>query len=355
MADSSSRSRKRPRGDQADLSTLAVYTYHGPLAAHNLPASRTSDYLIGLQRTVFGQREPRFSVFSITSSSTGDFLMMDEPLHRELFGGGGTIRWNCLYIHEATSARTGAEISGSLSALCDHLAEANIPVLNICTLARNFMIVRETVAPGALTTLHAALVPPSSARHIAKPGDNTGADGDPSRNSDAQNVDDSASDGSGARRFRLTLELKREKVIVGSLSVAELKACCHALLTLFFLRRTRPTFQHFFEMAGEASLIVEESALEALRQSEPASSEALLAALKPSLSRGWRVLSITAPCGSEGVGLLGAVCLPLSRLPLLNVSTLDESFVLIREEHLSEALRLLGAAGFDVAHEGVTL
>ena len=104
-------------------------------------------------------------------------------------------------------------------------------------------------------------------------------------------------------------------------------------------------------MAGEISLILEETALDALEQNEPASAKALFSALEPSLIRGWRVFSVTVSCGSDGIGILGAVCLPLSRLPLLNISTLDVTFVLVRNEHLSEAVMLLEAAGFEVAHE----
>ena len=95
---------------------------------------------------------------------------------------------------------------------------------------------------------------------------------------------------------------------------------------------------------------VRDAALEALRTTEPSSAAALDAALEPSIARGWRVLTVTAPAGSDGVGILGAVCLPLASLPLLNVSTLDNTFVMLPEAHVDEALERL-KPHFDVARQ----
>ena len=96
-------------------------------------------------------------------------------------------------------------------------------------------------------------------------------------------------------------------------------------------------------MGGEVSLAVAEASLAKLRVDEPESAAALDAALAPDLVDGWRALDVSAPAGCDGVGILSAVCMPLRRLPLLNVSTAEHSFVLVRDEHLEAALASLAA------------
>ena len=85
-----------------------------------------------------------------------------------------------------------------------------------------------------------------------------------------------------------------------------------------------------------------------MRRDEPESAKALDAALAPDLVAGWRVLDVTAPRGGDGVGILSRVTLPLARLPLLNMSTLSHTFVLVRTEHLDQALALLAPSGFEL-------
>ena len=68
--------------------------------------------------------------------------------------------------------------------------------------------------------------------------------------------------------------------------------------------------------------------------------------MTPKERRGWRVLDVTATSpGHDGVGILSSVCLPLASLPLMNVSTLDHSFVLLPGVHVDTALELLGQEG----------
>ena len=323
---------KRAREAKADLSTLAVYTYQGSLATHHVPLSHLDLAMPALLTAIFGSRA-RHSVFSITASSEGFFLVLDESLHRELFGGSGAAPWSCIYIHESSTERSGHEISGSLSTLCDCLAAARVPVLNVCTLARNFMLVRSSAAEVALQTLRSAVE-----RHSA-----TDAGG-----ADATGIASSAVNHTAG----VNLTLLRPTIAIATLSVDDVKACAHGLLLLLLLQRRgrAAKFMHYFEMAGEVSLIVEESALDALQQEEPNSAAKLLEVLKPSLVGGWRVIDVTAPAGSDGVGILSSVCLPLASLPLMNCSTLGHSFVLLRDVHVNKALERL-SAHFDVATE----
>jgi len=315
-----------------DLSTLSVFTYHGPLAMHFIPLSQTAALLPALLSAVFGSRV-RHSVFSLCSNTEGSFLLLDETLHRELFGGScGVAPWSCLYIHEASSERSGAEVSGALSLLCDQLAAAQVPVLNVCTLARNFMIVKSALSDVAVSTLRSAVEGPTP-------------NGNPSAPPAEPTMTTKAAAAAGVR-----LQLLRGLHCIGSLSVEQLKECSHAVLHLLFLRKGAHAFTHFFEMAGEISLTLEEDALKALEQAEPTSAKALSSALQPRLSRGWRVLDITAPAGGDGIGILGAVCRPLAKLPLMNFSTLDHTYVLFPEAHLDEALKKLKPS-FDVVLE----
>ena len=327
-----------------DLSTLAVYTYQGSLVTHFLPAARSrAESLAALIEAVFGSRR---RTFSMTSSPDGDFLVMDEAMHRELFGGADSRQWSCLYIHEGSTEVHGAEISGALSTLCDRLARAHVPVLNMCTISRNFMLVRQEAAEVALQTLRATIEPPAEATADA--------------NQQQEASPRAAKAPSNRERVcaGVRIELLRGHVCIGMVSVAALKTAAHALLSLLFLQPSkgargsrRPPLTHYFEMGGEVSLILDQSALDALVAEEAESASALLIAFGGTLSKGWRVLSVTAPAGSDGVGILSAVCLPLSSLPLLNVSTLDHTFVLVRESDVPQAIELLQRAEFAVERD----
>ena len=327
---------KRTRSDSEEVmstkpfGTLSVFTYQGPLCTHFVPASQAEATLPALLSAIFGSRD-RHSVFSFTAGEPGSTLVLDEALHRELFGGSGSERWSCLYIHESSSARSGAEVSGSLSLLFDRLAGAHVPMLNVCTLRRNFVLVRKALADLALKTFRSALDNdgPSAA---------AGADSQPAAPPSRQLSE------SGVR-----IELMSASLAIGALTLAQLKQCAHGLLHLLFLRRGKQ-FAHYFEIGGEVSLALSEVALAALERAEPESAAALLAALKPSLSRGWRVLDVTMATGYDGIGILSAVCLPLASLPLMNFSTLDHTYVLVPDAHLDAALKLL-APHFDVSRE----
>lgn len=86
---------KRLRGDEvADLSTLAVFTYQGKLSTHYIPAAKRGEHLPALIEAVFGSNR---GTFSFTASTDGVFLVMDESMHRELFGGADSRQWSCLY------------------------------------------------------------------------------------------------------------------------------------------------------------------------------------------------------------------------------------------------------------------
>ena len=113
-----------------------------------------------------------------------------------------------LYIHEGSEERRGSEISGALSALCAKLADADVPVLNVCTLARNFMLVREAVSERALSTLRSTV----EASH------------------DAGNVVPS----SLAAPAGVRLRLMRPHLAICTLRLDQLPAVSHALLQLFF-------------------------------------------------------------------------------------------------------------------------
>ena len=105
-----------------------MHALRGALATHFVPTSEVDAALPKMLAALFGHRR-RHSVFSVTFTVEGLFLVMDSALHCELFGGNGGESWSCLYIHEASSERSGAEVSGALSTLCDRLAKEQIAVL----------------------------------------------------------------------------------------------------------------------------------------------------------------------------------------------------------------------------------
>ena len=336
---------KRAR-DAPDFSTLGVFTYNGVLCTQFIPVEKASANITQILSAMFGVHLQR-STFSITSSALGDFIMCDAALHAKLFGREVAEKqdlFSCLYIHEGSAERTGAEISGALSTLCERLAQARVPVLNVCTLTRNFMLMRQELEAHALATLRTTLELPE------------GEGGSTATGLPAQ-PELTAATAAAHPKAKIRVALESGEYCIGTLTVRQLKAAVHVLLNLFFLRGAdsdaggRPAFAHFFEMGGECSIILAEGALAAVRAAEPESAEALLGPLAPSLSRGWRVLTVAAPKGSDGVGILAAVCLPLAQLPLLNVSTQEQTFILVRSIDLAEALKLLDQAGVAVSEE----
>lgn len=346
-----------------DFSTLAVFTYKGALTTQMVPTPFSRTALPQMLSALFGPRK-QDTVFSLTATPEGDFLILDVALHASLFGGSGVSsgndgipaphtlpHWSCLYLHEASPDRTGAEVSGALSTLCERLAAARVPVLNVCTLARNFMLMREEVSQVALDTLRSAVE--EGANHDGQAADGAGAgqilDGPPQKRQHVGASGHVASALSGGSGVRIVVTPARVSITVATISVADLKKCAHAILALFVLPQggARPTFQHLFEMGGEVSLAFEDAALRSLHDTEPASAAALEEAIAPTVVRGWRVLDVTAPAGGDSVGILSAVTVPLASVPLLNVSTLEHSYVLVQEADLDVALARLKTS-FDV-------
>jgi len=151
------------RSASSAFGSLSVYTYQNPLAALFFPCTEGSNRSLvePVLAAVFGP--PCTSMFSLTSSSDGDFILADHAacgerlrLPQAAGAAGGSGEWRCLYIHEASFERGGAEISGALSLLCERLAAAEVAVLNMCSLARNFMVVRSSCEARAMQTLREA-------------------------------------------------------------------------------------------------------------------------------------------------------------------------------------------------------
>lgn len=68
---------------------------------------------------------------------------------------------------------------------------------------------------------------------------------------------------------------------------------------------------------------------------------------------GFRCLEVAGPFAFDVVGVLAALSAPLarSRVPLLAISTFDTDYLLVREKHLSAAVRALRRAGHRVRVE----
>ncbi|KAL1510552.1 hypothetical protein AB1Y20_006854 [Prymnesium parvum] len=298
-----------------DFSTLSVYSYRSAVATIFVSPDEAPSRATALLSRLFGPRE--HGMFSATRSPAGTFLICDTTTTDGLMGAAVPTdeAWRVLYIHEGSEERQGSEISGTLSALCARLADASVAVLNVCTLARNFMLVREAACERALATLRATV----------EAGQAGGARGG----------------GVAAQPIAAAkIRLRRARLAICSFKLESLPSLSHALLHFFFLEPAA-TFVHYFEMGGEISIIFEQAMLDRLASSFPSSAEALRHAAAGSLKTDWRVMSVAVCDGYEGVGILNRVCLPLSSLPLMNVSTLDETFLLFADQHASRALKLL--------------
>mmetsp|Transcript_30731 Transcript_30731/g.96937 ORF Transcript_30731/g.96937 Transcript_30731/m.96937 type:complete len:317 (-) Transcript_30731:72-1022(-) len=308
-----------------DYSTLAVFTYRSAIVARTVPRQHMHRIAHAVIGGLFGDHTD--SMFSLTVTASGAFLLADSglaALASELpRNANDEDTFRCLYLHESSETRRGSQIAGTLSALSARLAAEAIPVLSTTTLGRNFLLVREGATERALVTLQRTLDEPSSLPAMPPPP----AD-------------------------RMVLTVLPAPVCICSLSRDELPAAAHALLWLFALQPAAG-LTHVFEMGGEVSLIFESPALHALTQAHPASASALLHAAGPTLERGWRALSIVVPLGAAEPGLLSRVCLPLSTLPMMNVSTGDTNLVLVPGDRLDAACALL-APHFElrVAEEG---
>ena len=373
-------SAKRAKTSSAPFGTLSVFSYRTPIATLFVPNGQ--DVTLATLRCLFGPRA--HNMFSCTVSAEGRFFAFDEGL-LETFGAAKAARdlWHCLYIHEASPDTNGSESSGTMAALSSQLADEKIAVLDVSTLARNFMLVRLENAERALKTLQAAITsepPPQArppARHQRPPARHQRPPTTarppthpplPTRAQEPPSAEAGGGIGFGLPQAAVQLALLPGDITIASLALDALPKCAHALLQLLFFPPStttttgttttaaangtngttgtgtadaNPGFLHFFEMGGEVSLMAEQSALDALDDADAETARALTAALEPTASRGWRALRVTCSSGSDAVGILSAVCRPLAAIPLMNVSTLDANFLLVEGKHLERALELL--------------
>ena len=380
-------SAKRAKTSSAPFGTLSVFSYRTPIATLFVPNGQ--DVTLATLRCLFGPRA--HNMFSCTVSAEGRFFAFDEGL-LETFGAAKAARdlWHCLYIHEASPDTNGSESSGTMAALSSQLANEKIAVLDVSTLARNFMLVRLENAERALKTLQAAITsepPPQArppARHQRPPARHQRPPARhqrppttarppthpplPTRAQEPPSAEAGGGIGFGLPQAAVQLALLPGDITIASLALDALPKCAHALLQLLFFPPStttttgttttaaangtngttgtgtadaNPGFLHFFEMGGEVSLMAEQSALDALDDADAETARALTAALEPTASRGWRALRVTCSSGSDAVGILSAVCRPLAAIPLMNVSTLDANFLLVEGKHLERALELL--------------
>ena len=290
------------------FSTLSVFSYTNDVQAVAFARADAHAATQGALHCLFAPPSSRASeMFSYTASADGVFVLVDAAA-AHLLGGARGDAWRCLYIHEGSTDKKGDETEGTIAALSARLAAEEVSVLDVTTLARNFMLVRADAAARALRTLQESL---SRGRALlaARP--------------------------QLSRPPPLRLALLPPRLAIGALSLAELPACAHAAPPVF-LPRAPHAFLHYFEMGGEVSLIAEEAPLDALCADGGgggdacAGGEALRAALAPSLSRGWRAISVAAAQGAEAVGILSALTSRI-RAPIMNVSSLDTNFILVRD------------------------
>ena len=68
---------------------------------------------------------------------------------------------------------------------------------------------------------------------------------------------------------------------------------------------------------------------------------------------GFRCLEVAGPFDFDAIGVLAALAAPLARarVPILAISTFDTDYLLVREKHLSAAVRVLRRAGHRVRVE----
>jgi hypothetical protein len=219
------------------------------------------------------------SMFSVTLVESGCCFLFDDSFTATFDAVMGSARptgsqyYSCLYIHEGSQSRRGSEVAGTLAHLSARLAQEALPVLNMTTIERNFLLVYEHHAERALATLQRAIESEGAA---TASGSATHADPERALSGEA-----------GAPQ----LVILPPSISICSLSQLELHTCAHALLWLLQLRPAKHLVS-VFEMGGEVSLMFESEALDELKAQHPRSAEALLAAAGSSLEREWRAISI---------------------------------------------------------------
>jgi len=141
----------------APYGTLSVFTYKSRIVARLVPRSELPAVAHAVLAGLFGPQ--RDSMFSLTIVDSGCFFLYDESLSVAFDGvlGSGLQRYCCLYIHEGSESVRGSESAGTLAALSARLAREALPVLNITTVERNFLLVHEHHADKALSTLQRAI------------------------------------------------------------------------------------------------------------------------------------------------------------------------------------------------------
>jgi hypothetical protein len=150
------------------LPKLSVYTYRAPMLARHLPATGRPnlDLVAAAATALLGPA--RTSMFSVTSDADGAFVVHDEL--QPLFAHApSSTRFHCIYLHEASEERSGAQVSGTLSHLCGRLAAAEVAVLNQCTLAHTYMLVELEQHEAALRTLRSAIDGHAAAEEAVRP------------------------------------------------------------------------------------------------------------------------------------------------------------------------------------------
>ena len=63
------------------------------------------------------------------------------------------------------------------------------------------------------------------------------------------------------------------------------------------------------------------------------------------LDSGWRALKVQGPLALEEIGVLAGITAPLAEagLPVFVISTFDTDYLLVKQQHLSRAVRLLSS------------
>jgi hypothetical protein len=153
---------KRPAPASTMYSTLSVFSYKSRITARFVP--RTQLHLVA-HAVISGLFAPQpDSMFSITLVASGCCFLFDETSFAATFdavlglaGPTASQHYACLYIHEGSQSRRGSEVAGTLAALTARLAQEALPVLNMTTIERNFLLVCEHHAERALATLQRAI------------------------------------------------------------------------------------------------------------------------------------------------------------------------------------------------------
>lgn len=266
---------KRPAPASTEFSTLSVFTYKSRVTARFVPRTQLHMVAHAVIAGLFAQQPD--SMFSITLVASGCCFLFDDSFTATFDAVMGSAtnsqHYSCLYIHEGSQSRRGSEVAGTLAALSARLAQEALPVLNMTTIERNFLLVCEHHAERALTTLHRAIESESTA----------------TASGSATHVDPERALSAGMGTPQLVI--LAPSISICSLSQVELHTCAHALLWLLQLRPAEHLVT-VFEMGGEVSLMFESDALHALNMQHPRSAEALLAAAGASLDREWRAISI---------------------------------------------------------------